>query len=409
MPRAKRPKPIYQRGSYRLVRRADRANLEIIWYDAARKRERSASAGTADDGEGRTALDRLYLASAEGRHICPTCGQSTAGVEAQTAACAIADYLVEAEDKPSIQAIRARLDHVLDYLEETDASIRINAIDAAWIARFRKWMQSRPIISPNGKQRERTLSTVENSVLQFAAAINASYRREGKKDIANFRPIPAKKVNRTPEYRADVPTLARMMAYAIKPKKKREQLATFLRASIATWARPDAVHEISCDPKHRQWNSEHRVLNLNRHGRPQTKKFRPAVPIARQFAPHLDNAKGNIIPASSVRSAWDSMAEELRLPKGGEAGMKLIRRSMADLARKRLPVEAWGEIEIMLGHDRFDDVSGLYAPFRPDYLRRVLKVTEEIIDEIETLAPGAFYRNDTADGGNVHSIRSAAK
>lgn len=45
---------------------------------------------------------------------------------------------------------------------------------------------------------------------------------------------------------------------------------------------------------------------------------------------------------------------------------------------------------MFLGHDKFDDVSDLYAPFRPDYLRRALAVVENIIDELEILAPGAF-------------------
>lgn len=58
--------------------------------------------------------------------------------------------------------------------------------------------------------------------------------------------------------------------------------------------------------------------------------------------------------------------------------------------RKRLPQEAWGELEMFLGHDKFDGTSDLYAPFRPDYLRRALAVVEALIDEIEALEPGAF-------------------
>jgi RNA-directed DNA polymerase len=40
-----------------------------------------------------------------------------------------------------------------------------------------------------------------------------------------------------------------------------------------------------------------------------------------------------------------------------------------------------------------------YAPFRPDYLRRALTVVEEVIDEIEALAPGAF------SGGSALGLR----
>jgi hypothetical protein len=93
MPRTSRPKPLYQRGEYALYRRDDRANLQIIWYDAERKRERSISAGTADVGQGRLALDRLYLTQS-GRRICPTCHRPWDHQQSPLATVAIADYLL---------------------------------------------------------------------------------------------------------------------------------------------------------------------------------------------------------------------------------------------------------------------------------------------------------------------------
>lgn len=99
-------------------------------------------------------------------------------------------------------------------------------------------------------------------------------------------------------------------------------------------------------------------------------------------------------------TAGETVADHLKLPARGEAGMKSIRRSFATILRDRLPMDAWGEIEMLLGHDRFDDVSDLYAPFRPDYLRRALAAIGGIIDEIEAKAPGA-YRAVTATGGKV--------
>jgi hypothetical protein len=55
-----------------------------------------------------------------------------------------------------------------------------------------------------------------------------------------------------------------------------------------------------------------------------------------------------------------------------------------------LPTEACGELEIWLGHDRFDTASELYTPFRPDDLRRALVVINAIIDEVEAAVPGVF-------------------
>jgi hypothetical protein len=69
--------------------------------------------------------------------------------------------------------------------------------------------------------------------------------------------------------------------------------------------------------------------------------------------------------------------------------MKLIRRSMAHLARQRLSERDWVEGQTMLGHRKLS-TSGTYAPFETGYLARALKVTEAVIEEIEILCSGAF-------------------
>jgi hypothetical protein len=329
---------------------------------------------------------------------------------------AVADYITMSADKPSIGAIRPRLNHVLNYAIATDQTgIRCDQIDEAWVARFRAWSLKQPILLPNGRQRMRSLSTVENSVLQLAAAINA--RGDGR---AQFKAAQPKEVNRTPTYRADVPTIIRMFRYCLFPagptarspeeiarrKHERRHLLAFLRISIATMARPDAAHDVSADPKRRQWQSNARVLDLNPSGRRQTRKFRATVPVAKQLAPHLDAAAGALIPTESVENAWKTMADRLALPGEGQSGMKLIRRSIAHIVRQRLPIEAHEEVTMFLGHDKFDDTSDLYAPFSPSYLRRALAVIEDVIDEIESGCPGAFYRAVTAHAGNVVSLGS---
>ena len=180
-----------------------------------------------------------------------------------------------------------------------------------------------------------------------------------------------------------------MFRYALIPKKKRENLLRFLRAAVATWARPDAVHDISTAPVRRQWNAAAKVLSLNPDGRTQTKKYRATIPIAGQFAPHLDGVSGPYITVSSVGSAWKAMAAELALPGQGESGMKLIRRSISQLARRRLGEENWIQGMVMLGHHKLS-TSDIYALPEPANLGRALAVTESIIDEIEALAQGAF-------------------
>lgn len=398
MPSKKRPKPLYQRGRYSLYRRDDRTNLEIVWYDEERKRERSASSGSGDVGKSRTALDRLYLADS-GHRLCPTCHRPWDHSGSPLLLSAINDYLILSEEKAGVSSARYRLGHVTDYIAATDPTITCAATDARWIDGFRKWFAGKPVVR-GGKTTPRSLTYIEGSVMQLAAVINAT---PGER--AQFKAEQLKSVANSPTFRADVPTMARMFNFCLRPTggrtakenamfaASRTNLLRYLRMAVATWGRPEAIMAIRSD----QWHSAPRVLAMNPVGRRQTKKYLPTIPIARQFAPWLDDFEGNWIEVSSIRHAWEAMAKELGLPGNREAGPKLIRRSMATIARKRIGEERWTQGEMMLGHAKHS-ISDIYAVPDPANLGLALAATESIIDEIEALAPGAFYRTVTASG-----------
>lgn len=396
MPSKKRPKPLYQRGRYALYKRADRDNLEIVWYDEARKRERSKSAGSGDIGAARLALDREYLADTDHR-VCPTCHRPWDHSGSPLLLTAINDYLILSEEKAGIKSAKNRLGHVVDYVLATDENATCATIDQRWVDGFRKWMAGKP--NPDGSKR--SLSHIEGCVMQLAAAINAT---PGEK--ASFKAEQQKVVANSPTYRADVAMLARMFNFCLRPVGGRTEkenamiaaargnLLAYLRMAVATWARPDAIFDVKQD----QWYGAARVLNLNPKGRRQTKKYRPLIPIPHQFAPWLDDMGPKWLEVSSVRHGWASMSKALELPKGREAGEKLIRRSMATLARPIIGEANWRQGEIMLGHVKAS-ISDIYAVPDPANLGLALKATESIIDEIEALAPGAFsYRKVTATG-----------
>lgn len=398
MPAKKRPKPLYQRGDYALHRRPDRANLEIIWYDSERRRERSVSAGTDDLGQGRIALDRLYLNNT-GHRMCPHCHRPWEHEASPGVIDAISDYLILIEGKTGADAARHRLAHVIDYLAETDPAMVCAAISDAWIDRFRAWALQRPVTSSKGRiLRERSLAHVEGSVMQLAAAINAT---PGQK--AQFKARQQVDVARSPTYRADVKTIAAMFNYCLRPEggrsdKERAMIAAtrinllrYLQLAVATWARPETVLAVKRD----QWHSDARVLDLNPARRLRTNKRQPMVPIASQCALLLDRMDDLWISVSSVRNSWDKMRVHLGLPDDRQAGPKLIRRSMATLVRRRIGEANWRQGEIMLGHVAFA-TSDIYAIPDPANLGLALRATEEIIGEIEALAPGA-YRTFTAD------------
>jgi len=406
----KKNKTFYERGKYRLVsdRRSDGSlrtpYFQIEWYDAEKRRVRSRSTGTTCREEAERQLDALYLANEKGRAVCHACGQPLSSIDTYLLTEAIEAYLVARQGRASIDAIRPRLGHIVNYLTENDViSTQCREIDNDWIEEFREWNILIPVEVGNGATRERAPGTVEASVRQLAAVINFAKEKGHTSKGAQFKPKKPAEVSHTPIYRAAVPELAEMFRYCTEPARKegesdkayanrvagRQQLLRFLQISVATWARPDAAHDVSTDPKRGQWDPQRRRLNLNPRGRTQTRKYRPVVPIARHVAPLLDQNKGFFVNVSSVRQAFEAMQEALGLPGDREAGLKLIRRSMAQLGRGRLGRVGWIEGKYMLGHHR-PDPSDLYGIDEPGDYPLALNVTEQIIDEIMTLAPRSF-------------------
>ncbi|USI71647.1 hypothetical protein [Sphingomonas morindae] len=401
---------LYTRGKYRLEwdRRRDGSLrspfLQIVWYDPAARRLRSRSTGTEDVQQAENELDAFYLKRERGQAVCGTCGQPLRAGARHLVTDAIADYLVAREGRSSIGSIKPRLAHVTAYLTDTDRlATACEDLDEDWIDAFREWAMEVPIVSPTGIERERTPGTVEASVRQLAAAINFAHGRKDTLFPAAFAAKPPAEVSRTPSYRADIPTLARMFRYCVDPemaegegpkvlerrKRERAQLHRFLQISVATWARPDAAHDVNTDREADQWNTNARALNLNPRGRAQTKKYRPIVPIPRQLAPLLDANKGFYVSVDSVRKAFEAMQDAVGLPRSGEGGLKLIRRSMAHLARQRLGERDWIEGQVMLGHRR-PSTSDTYAPFDVGYLAAALRTIEGIIDQIVECVPMAY-------------------
>lgn len=341
---------------------------------------------------------------------------------------AIADYLASHDHLVSIDAVRARLAHVLRYVAITGApDIRCERIDEDWVRRFRTWLAAEPVISTAGTVRAepRSAGTIENSVIQLAAAINTAHKRGDTSRPAQFQPIPIKELNRTPQRRLTIEELAAAFRYTqaeTHRANERVALHRFLMISVATAARPDAAHDFTLDPVKRQWNADRKVIALNPAGRRQTKKRRATVIAPWQFARRLEDAKGAFVPVVSVRSAWDTMTAALGWPADGEGGMKIVRRSIAQMLRDAGTPRAWSDhwraperkvptdqIELQLGHSEIDSVTDLYAAFDPDYLSQATAAIEGIIDSIEALCPGAFHRSDTGEAGKIVPISASKK
>ncbi|MDB5683550.1 MAG: hypothetical protein JWM75_1248 [Sphingomonas bacterium] len=416
-------RPIYERGHLWLDwdRRRDRSlrtpYLTIFRYDAAAKRVRSRSTGETAHEAGKRALDLQYcLDTGEPPPIyCPSCGQTVASAARYLVADAIAAYLDAAASRPSIDSIRARLNHVLDYLEAEGREDTVCAdIDDDWVRRFRTWSAARPVEWRNGKgvvtvSRSRSPATTEESVIQLKTTLNHAFKAKPRKieHAPTFETFGRKKVSRPKTVRIDVPAMADMVAYAFD-NPRRKTLQRYLVAGICTLARPDAIFDIDLAPTRRQWARDATILDLNPHGRIQTDKHRPIVPVRPWLAGHLTEvldtyeagteaapAPSAFVtwagdPVDSIKTAWRSMLKELRLPLMDDYMPYVIRRSMATTLRES-GVDPW-QLAGQMGH-RLLDTTEIYALHSPSYLGTVQRAIEEVVSEILKRVPEAQHRS----------------
>lgn len=429
-----RTTPIYRRGKYWLDwdRKADGSlrspNLTVFWYDPDTRRVRSASTGTAEEGDAILALDGRYLAAAdEAPSFCHACGQPLALAQAYLLTDAVADYRLEwGDSRLSGATIEGRLKHVIEFLEDQEArpagkfgldTTCAAACTKVFVHAYRAWLSERPVEWRNKAgevtvSRPRSPAAVEASIAQLIAvlnhAANADPPRSDKRPT--YRPLPAAQVQRKRRTRIGIEELAEMFAYAAEPEKPRGSLHAFLVGTLCTIARPSSVVDISVNPVREQWWPGATAIDLNPVGRRQTKKFRPMLPVLPLLeqwlqetyaewtatGPLLKPARGWLVNyygrgVQDVDRAWDTMLRTLDLPRGREWRSYVLRHSLATLCRNR-GAERW-DLEGFMGH-RAPSQTEVYA--MGDF-PSVQKALQGIVDEIDKRAPGVLHRVHTGE------------
>lgn len=152
----------------------------------------------------------------------------------------------------------------------------------------------------------------------------------------------------------------------------------FLVLLCATWARPDAILDLDGE----RCDHERKLITLNPPGRPQTKKYRPVLPMVSGAAHVLNVESGPVIAwkgrqLASIKTAW----RRLRKRAGLDDGVipYLVRHTMATEARSA-GAPPW-EIEGWLGHKR-PGTSERYAKFAPDYLGATAAVVDAYLHKL---------------------------
>lgn len=448
---------IYQRGGFwlDLARGAGGVPVSpkfyICWYDPERGRQRRKTTGTADVRLACKALDEHYLANLK-----PTEHDRAA----YSVSIAMVDYFIEHASKlPSADAIKARLKLMQRFLDVEVGARRLRDpimpadIDDTVINRFRDWALAQPIVARrknergewvDGTARPRSAATVEESVIALKACLRYAYNARRSAEPPPIKHKTRSQVTQPSRRRISIATMGEMLDYTMRGGGNYAghsslllPLRRYLVAALCTMARPDAILDMSVKEHREQWFPDDRRFALNPAGRPQTKKRRPVIPVndvldswlkvtdewfvCREIVTldgvslsewkktHRKQADRELRPTESVkqqrvasiRSAWDTMRKELKLPNAW--GPKLLRHSMATEVRKR-NANPW-ELSGFLGH-HVAGTSETYAIFDPAYLGTVHSAISDILADLGRQAGRALHPNITQVSDNVTVLRA---
>jgi integrase len=165
-------------------------------------------------------------------------------------------------------------------------------------------------------------------------------------------------------YRLSKDEMSKLLAIAAK---RQPSIFMFCMIALNTLARPEAVLDLA--PA--QVDLEARIIKLNPHGRKQTKKFRPEVPITNTLLPLLQSRsvkrfvhKVDGEPYTTpIKTSFRRLITEAGLSK--EITPYSLRHTMAVEMRRR-GVPLW-ELQGYMGH-KAGGITETYAKFGPDYL-----------------------------------------
>jgi len=160
-----------------------------------------------------------------------------------------------------------------------------------------------------------------------------------------------------------------------------DYMRLFIYIMIGTACRPEAAFDMTGA----QLDFKNRLIDLNPHGRAQTKKIRPVVKMPENLALILQNVPNDHLikykgkPIKCARTAWRNLRDKCGLDD--DVQPYSLRHTMARWLRK-CGVSAW-ETGAQLGHkSREHRTTELYAPFDPDYLSDATIAIDAFFDSL---------------------------
>jgi integrase len=162
----------------------------------------------------------------------------------------------------------------------------------------------------------------------------------------------------------------------------------FIAGMIATAARPEALLQLTkfqCD-------LNLGVIHLNPHGRVQTKKRRPSIPMANWLRPFIEAAEDHIVSfrgkaVQKINKSFRTVREAAGF--GPDVVPYTIRHTIAtELMRRGVPEL---QIAAVLGHVAPIRTTGRYLHANPAHLAAARQALDDIAEDIRKLAKRPMY------------------
>jgi len=329
----------FQIGEFWLSRRKDSPVWYASFYDKTAKRSRRISLCTEDFSIAKEKLLALYLQKEKPHQ------QAESSL---TLAQVLLDYYnghaVNLASGPSIKICCGYWSEFFDEETVLDAT-KIQRLEA-----FTQWLQ----------EKGHSTAYMQRIMGVGKAALNRAFKRGY---IEHVPYIPSIKVN----YGDSKGRPLSQKEVALLLTHASDHMRLFIMIMLGTACRPAAAFDLTGV----QLDFENRLIELNPHGRMQTKKIRPLVKMPETLALVLEGApNGHLItykgkPVKCVRTAWRNLRDKCGLDDAVQPYS--LRHTMARWLRKS-GVSAW-ETAAQLGHkSRENRTTEIYAPFAPDYL-----------------------------------------
>lgn len=333
-----------QIGDFWLSQRRGSSSWCRTWFDAPTRQTKRASLGTDDFQEAKLALYEWF--ARHGRV------QQQAPQEASLDMVLVRYYEQHGRDLASAEVTRVALRYWSDFFGEATVS----EVTPARQREFIDWL----------REGGRSEGYIKRILTVGKSALNRAYR-EGE-----IAAVPFVQPGKDAPPRDRVLSLGETQALWDAATLPHERM--LLAVLYGSLARPEAALALRGE----FYDRDRRLLAQNPPGRPQTRKYRPVVPVGAFLAPWLESVpSGPLIhwhgrPIASIKTAWRKMRARAGL--GPEVVAKTVRHTMATELRAAGVPEA--EIQGFLGHRAFGGRTEVYAKYRPDYLGQAVAVID---------------------------------